>query len=55
MRKIDVEEREIDDEKVEAEQIDEDDVYSSEYRELLLDEEEIDIESDAFMRGYGSA
>ncbi|MBN2421399.1 hypothetical protein JXB27_03925 [Candidatus Woesearchaeota archaeon] len=52
MRKKDVEE--IDEEKLEAEQIDEDDIYSTEYRELLLDEDEIDLRSEAFMRGYGS-
>ena len=45
---------EFDEEKVEAEQIDDDDIYSTEYRELLLDEDEIDISSEAFMRGYGS-
>lgn len=45
---------EFDEEKLDIEQIDEDDVYSSEYRETLLDEDEIDTESDAFMRGYGS-
>lgn len=55
MKKIDVEEEQIEmEEKLEMDNVAEDDIYSEEYRELLLDEDEIDVRIDAFMHGYGS-
>ncbi len=39
---------------IENENLDED-VYSEEMREMLLDEDELSVEEEAFMRGYEEA
>lgn len=47
MKKILLEEDNLDNE--------DDDIYSEEMRELLLDEDELSPEEEAFMRGYDEA